>query len=149
MENTNWEIGINADTLDDLLAGQTAPMTLWFLAGYLKGLSDGGDLQAGDQRMTIEPDGDGSWRLEGDAAVEPLAPALHGDQAAAGWSLEPLASGSAGSGAESGSEELFCDSSAPELSSATTSDSVSASSAAVSSPGSAGLLGWSVRTGTN
>jgi hypothetical protein len=42
-------------------------MTLWFLAGYLKGLSDGGDLQAGDQRMTIEPDGDGSWRLRSTA----------------------------------------------------------------------------------
>jgi hypothetical protein len=69
MENSNWEIGINADTLDDLLAGQTAPMTLWFLAGYLKGLSDGGDLQAGDQRMTIEPDGDGSWRLRSSAVM--------------------------------------------------------------------------------
>jgi hypothetical protein len=70
MDNANWEIGINSDSLDDLLAGQTAPMTLWFLAGYLKGLSDGGDLQAGDQRMTIEPDGDGRWRLRATAVAQ-------------------------------------------------------------------------------
>ena len=35
--NGNWEIGFNSGNLDDLLSGEKAAMTLWFLAGYLKG----------------------------------------------------------------------------------------------------------------
>jgi hypothetical protein len=63
MANDNWEVGIHADSLDDLLCGESAPMTLWFLAGYLKGLSDGGDIHSGERRMTLEPDSGGGWRL--------------------------------------------------------------------------------------
>jgi hypothetical protein len=46
MDHGNWEIGCNADNLDDLLSGEHAAMTLWFLAGYLKGMSDSHTLQA-------------------------------------------------------------------------------------------------------
>jgi hypothetical protein len=67
--NGSWEIGFNSGNLDDLLSGEKAAMTLWFLAGYLKGLSDGGDLHSGDRRMVLEPDGDGSWRLRSTASA--------------------------------------------------------------------------------
>ena len=73
MDNGNWEIGFSSSNLDDLLSGETSAMTLWFLAGYLKGLTDGGDLQSGDRRMVLEPDGDGSWRLRS-CAIEPRGP---------------------------------------------------------------------------
>lgn len=63
MDSSNWEIGFSSSRLDELLSGEEAAMTLWFLAGYLKGLTDGGDLHSGDRRMVLEPDGDGSWRL--------------------------------------------------------------------------------------
>lgn len=63
MDNGNWEIGFNAVNVDDLLNGERAAMTLWFLAGYLKGLTDGGELHRGDQQLVLEPDGEGSWRL--------------------------------------------------------------------------------------
>ena len=67
MNDGNWEIGFGSDNLDDLLSGESAAMSLWFLAGYLKGLSDGGELQSGDRRMVLEPDGDGSWHLRSTA----------------------------------------------------------------------------------
>jgi hypothetical protein len=44
MENGHWEIGVNAETLDDLLGGEDAHAMLWFLAGYLKGFSDSASL---------------------------------------------------------------------------------------------------------
>jgi hypothetical protein len=66
--NDNWEIGFNSGNLDDLLSGEGAAMTLWFLAGYLKGLTDGGDLHSSDRRMVLEPDGDGTWRLRSTAS---------------------------------------------------------------------------------
>ena len=74
--NGNWEIGFNSGNLDDLLSGEKAAMTLWFLAGYLKGLTDGGDLHSGDRRMVLEPDGDGSWRLRSTAADADASNAL-------------------------------------------------------------------------
>ena len=67
MDNGNWEVGFGSDNLDELLSGESSAMTLWFLAGYLKGLSDGGDLSSGERRMVLEPDGDGSWRLRSHA----------------------------------------------------------------------------------
>ena len=63
MKDGNWEIGFDSGSLDELLSGESSAMTLWFLAGYLKGLSDGGELQNGVRRMVLEPDGDGSWQL--------------------------------------------------------------------------------------
>ena len=63
MKDGNWEIGFDSGNLDELLSGESSAMTLWFLAGYLKGLSDGGELQNGVRRMVLEPDGDGSWQL--------------------------------------------------------------------------------------
>lgn len=63
MNDGNWEIGFGSDNVDELLSGESSAMTLWFLAGYLKGLTDGGELQNGVRRMVLEPDGDGSWRL--------------------------------------------------------------------------------------
>ena len=63
MDNSNWEIGFSSTNIDELLSGERAAMTLWFLAGYLKGLSDGNDLHCDERRMVLEPDGDGSWRL--------------------------------------------------------------------------------------
>ncbi len=63
MDNSNWEIGFSSSNIDELLSGERAAMTLWFLAGYLKGLSDGNDLHSDERRMVLEPDGDGSWRL--------------------------------------------------------------------------------------
>jgi hypothetical protein len=68
MDNGNWEIGFNSVNIDDLLSGEQAAMTLWFLAGYLKGLADGGELSSGERRMMLEPDGEGSWRLHSNAA---------------------------------------------------------------------------------
>ena len=68
MHNGNWEIGFNSVNLDELLSGEKAAMTLWFLAGYLKGLTDGCDLNSDDRRMVLEPDGEGSWRLHANGA---------------------------------------------------------------------------------
>lgn len=74
MDNGNWEIGFNSVNIDDLLSGEKAAMTLWFLAGYLKGLTDGGELSSGERRMVLEPDGEGSWRLHANAADVDGAP---------------------------------------------------------------------------
>lgn len=63
MDHGNWEIGMNTNNIDDLLNGERAAMTLWFLAGYLKGLTDGGELHSGERRVVLEPDGTDSWRL--------------------------------------------------------------------------------------
>ena len=68
MKDGNWEIGFGSGSLDELLSGESSARTLWFLAGYLKGLTDRGELQSdelqnGERRMVLEPDGDGSWRL--------------------------------------------------------------------------------------
>ena len=70
MDNANWEIGVSADSLDELLSGEQAGMNLWFLAGYVKGITDGQALQVGDRHLVLEPDGDNGWRLSCDA-VEP------------------------------------------------------------------------------
>ena len=69
MDHANWEIGVTADNLDQLLGGEQAGMTLWFLAGYVKGITDSHALQLGERRMVLEPDGEQGWRLRS-AAVE-------------------------------------------------------------------------------
>lgn len=72
MDNPNWEIGVSADSLDALLSGEQAGMNLWFLAGYVKGITDGQALRAGDQQIVLEPDGEQGWRLRyGMAQAEP------------------------------------------------------------------------------
>jgi hypothetical protein len=38
-------------------------MTLWFMAGYLKGLTDSSALHSGERQMVLEADGDQGWRL--------------------------------------------------------------------------------------
>lgn len=63
MNDGEWEIGFDCGSLDALLSGESSAMTLWFLAGYLKGLSDGGELQNGVRRLVLEPAEDGSWHL--------------------------------------------------------------------------------------
>ena len=57
MDHGNWEIGCNADNLDDLLSGEHAAMTLWFLAGYLKGLADGAECRQwmSDEKLAPPP----------------------------------------------------------------------------------------------
>ena len=72
MDDGNWEIGLSGETLEDLLNSEATGMSLWFLAGYLKGLSDGGAVQAGERQMLLEPDGHQGWRLRSTAiASEP------------------------------------------------------------------------------
>ena len=68
MNNGNWEIGVSAESLDQLLSGEQAGMTLWFLAGYVKGITDSHALLRGERLMVIEPDGDQGWRLRSDVA---------------------------------------------------------------------------------
>lgn len=63
MENGNWEIGVSGDNLDELFSGEQAGMTLWFLAGYLKGVTDSQAMQTDGRRLVLEPDGDQGWRL--------------------------------------------------------------------------------------
>lgn len=63
MENGNWEIGVSGDNLDELFNGEQAGMTLWFLAGYLKGVTDSNAMQTDGRRLVLEPDGDQGWRL--------------------------------------------------------------------------------------
>jgi hypothetical protein len=72
MNNGNWEIGVTAESLDQLLSGEQAGMNLWFLAGYVKGITDSQALQRGERLMVLEPDGDQGWRLRS-AAVEACA----------------------------------------------------------------------------
>jgi hypothetical protein len=67
MNNGNWEIGVSAESLDQLLSGEQAGMTLWFLAGYVKGITDSHALQRGERLMVLEPDGDQGWRLRSSA----------------------------------------------------------------------------------
>jgi hypothetical protein len=68
MDNANWEIGVSAENLEELLSGEQAGMNLWFLAGYVKGISDSQALQVGERRLVFEPSGDNSWRLSCSAA---------------------------------------------------------------------------------
>lgn len=63
MEHDHWEIGLSGENLDDLLASEQAGMTLWFMAGYLKGLTDSSALHSGERQMVLEADGDQGWRL--------------------------------------------------------------------------------------
>ena len=72
MDNANWEIGVSADSLDQLFSGEQAGMTLWFLAGYVKGITDSHALHQGERRMVLEPDGDQGWRLRSAAVDAPL-----------------------------------------------------------------------------
>ena len=67
MDNANWQIGVSADSLDQLLSGEQAGLNLWFLAGYVKGISDSQALQIGNRQIVLEPDGERSWRLRCDA----------------------------------------------------------------------------------
>jgi hypothetical protein len=66
MNSGNWEIGVSGESLDQLLSGEQAGMSLWFLAGYVKGITDSQSLLRGERRMVIEPDGDQGWRLRSD-----------------------------------------------------------------------------------
>jgi len=63
MEHDHWEIGLRGEALDDLLTSEKAGMTLWFMAGYLKGLTDSSALHSGERQMVLEADGDHGWRL--------------------------------------------------------------------------------------
>lgn len=63
MDNGNWEIGFSAESLEELLSGEEAGTTLWFLAGYAKGLADSQAIQNGERRMVLEADGAHGWRL--------------------------------------------------------------------------------------
>jgi len=63
MDNANWEIGVSSESLDELLSGDQAGMNLWFLAGYMKGITDSQALQVGERHIVLEPDGDRGWRL--------------------------------------------------------------------------------------
>jgi hypothetical protein len=56
MDNANWEIGVSADSLEELLCGEQAGMTLWFLAGYAKGLSDSYAWQQGERLSSTQVD---------------------------------------------------------------------------------------------
>jgi hypothetical protein len=67
MNSGNWEIGVSGESLDQLLSGEQAGMSLWFLAGYVKGITDSQALLRGERRMVLEPDGDQGWRLRSDA----------------------------------------------------------------------------------
>jgi hypothetical protein len=67
MNSGNWQIGVSGESLDQLLSGEQAGMSLWFLAGYVKGITDSQALLRGERRMVIEPDGDQGWRLRSDA----------------------------------------------------------------------------------
>ncbi|WP_398326044.1 hypothetical protein [Vulcanococcus sp.] len=67
MNSGNWEIGVSGESLDQLLSGEQAGMSLWFLAGYVKGITDSQALLRGERRMVVEPDGDQGWRLRSDA----------------------------------------------------------------------------------
>jgi hypothetical protein len=57
MDNGNWEIGFSPSNLDVLLGGEQAAMTLWFLAGYLKGLADGAECRQwrSDEKLAPPP----------------------------------------------------------------------------------------------
>ncbi|MFM2080579.1 MAG: hypothetical protein RLZZ219_1261 [Cyanobacteriota bacterium] len=63
MDSGNWEIGVSADSLDELFSGDMAGMTLWYLAGYLRGVSDSHAIQGEGRGLVLEPDGEQGWRL--------------------------------------------------------------------------------------
>ena len=63
MQIGDWEIGVSSEKLDELFSGEQADMTLWFMAGYLKGLTEGTALQNGERELLLEPDGERGWRL--------------------------------------------------------------------------------------
>jgi hypothetical protein len=45
-------------------------MNLWFLAGYVKGITDSHALQIGERHIVLEPDGEQGWRLRCAAGEE-------------------------------------------------------------------------------
>ena len=63
MQIGDWEIGVSSEKLDELFSGEQAGMTLWYMAGYLKGLTEGTALQNGERELLLEPDGERGWRL--------------------------------------------------------------------------------------
>lgn len=63
MQIGDWEIGVSSEKLDELFNGEQAAMTLWFMAGYLKGLSEGTAIQNGERELLLESDGEQGWRL--------------------------------------------------------------------------------------
>ena len=63
MDNTDWEVGFRGLEFDELLNNDQAATTLWFLAGYLKGISDCNGLRDGERCMVHEPDGKPGWSL--------------------------------------------------------------------------------------
>lgn len=71
MQIGDWEIGVNSEKLDELFSGEQAGMTLWFMAGYLKGLSDSSAVQNGERQLVLEPDGDQGWRLRSSQTPAP------------------------------------------------------------------------------
>ena len=74
MQIGDWEIGVSSETLDELFKGERAGMTLWFMAGYLKGLSEGAAIHNGDRQLVLEPDGDQGWRLRSSHAAPQTGP---------------------------------------------------------------------------
>lgn len=66
----DWEVGFKGQSLEELLNGDDAAQTLWFLAGYLKGMSDGSEMHAGVRQMLFEVTGENSWRLQSKAITE-------------------------------------------------------------------------------
>lgn len=72
MQIGDWEIGVNSEKLDELFSGEQAGMTLLFMAGYLKGLSDSTAVQNGERQLVLEPDGDQGWRLRSSQTPPPM-----------------------------------------------------------------------------
>jgi hypothetical protein len=70
MDNTRWEIGVSSESLDQLLQADGDCSELWFLVGYLKGMTDSHNLQNGARPMVLEPDGERGWRLRCRASAE-------------------------------------------------------------------------------
>ena len=54
MQIGDWEIGVNSEKLDELFSGEQAGMTLLFMAGYLKGLSDSTAVQNGERQLVLD-----------------------------------------------------------------------------------------------
>ncbi|MFM7312723.1 MAG: hypothetical protein ACKO0M_06090 [Cyanobium sp.] len=78
MDSGNWQIGCREDSLDDLLGDVTSACSLWFLAGYLKGLREGGLLEGDMPSVLLEPDGVFSLQ-RGDGSRASRAALGHGD----------------------------------------------------------------------
>ena len=72
MQIGDWEIGMTNERLDELFSGKQDGMSLWFMAGYLKGLTDSTAIQNGERQLVLEPDGEQGWRLRSSQADPPM-----------------------------------------------------------------------------